>query len=225
MSSLSGWLIAILVSLGQSNASGTTPTRIAVVNVPVVSEQYLKTGELEREFEERRLKMAEQRDALRDRIDRAVGSLREEFKPGTDEYAGRAKELVMLEAEMQWLVESQGRKIEGQLAASLRLIFDDIRGMIRTMADERGIDVVLAADQLPEGSPSTTAQARQQVVLQKVLFWRPGVDITDDVISRLNTRFQTQRKASPSGSARPPSAEDDSESRIAPKRAVSPPGP
>lgn len=225
MSSLSGWMIAILVSLGQSNASGTTPTRIAVVNVPVVSEQYLKTTELEREFEARRLKLAEQRDALRDQIDRTTRSLREQFKPGTDEHALRAKELAMLEAEMQWLVESQGRKIEGQLAASLRLIFDDIRSMIRTMADERGIDVVLAADQLPEGAPPTTMQARQQVVLQKVLFWRPGVDMTDEVISRLNTRFQAQRKASPSGSARPPSAEDDSGSRIAPERAVTPNGP
>ena len=110
---------------------------------------------------------------------------------------------------MQWLVETQGRQVETELAASLRSIFADIQSVIRAVAQERNIDVVLAADQLPPEPPVTTSQARQQVVLQKVLYWRPGVDLTDIVVARLNAEFEKARAASPGGAAKPPHAEGD----------------
>ena len=191
MSCLTSWMLVGVASLGQSGPA--TATRVAVVNVPVVSERYLKTSYLEGQFETKRLELAGQRDALRDNIDRTRRSLQEEFKPRTQEFRQRAKQLAMLEAEMQWLIETQGRQVETELAASLRMIFADIQSAIRAVAEERNIDVVLAADQLPPEPPMTTSQARQQVVLQKVLYWRPGVDLTDVVVARLNADFEKSR--------------------------------
>lgn len=207
MSCLTCWMLVGVASLGQPGPM--TATRVAVVNVPVVSERYLKTTYLESQFETKRLELAEQRNTLRENIDRTRRSLQEEFKPRTQEFRQRAKQLAMLEAEMQWLVETQGRQVETELAASLRSIFADIQSVIRAVAQERNIDVVLAADQLPPEPPVTTSQARQQVVLQKVLYWRPGVDLTDIVVARLNAEFEKARAASPGGAAKPPHAEGD----------------
>ena len=207
MSCLTCWMLVGVASLGQSGPM--TATRVAVVNVPVVSERYLKTTYLEGQFETRRLELAKQRDTLRENIDRTRRSLQEEFKPRTQEFRQRAKQLAMLEAEMQWLVETQGRQVETELAASLRSIFADIQSVIRAVAQERNIDVVLAADQLPPEPPVTTSQARQQVVLQKVLYWRRGVDLTDIVVGRLNAEFEKERAASPGGATKPPRVEED----------------
>jgi Skp family chaperone for outer membrane proteins len=188
-----------LASIGQATSGGFAPARVGVVDVPAVSERYLKTTELENHFELRRVKLSEQPDALREKIDRTARSLREEFKPGTNEFQERSKQLAMLEAELQWFVEEQGRQIEQELAGSLRLIFDDIRDVVGELAEQKGIDVVLAADRIPEGAPATTTQARQQIILQKVLYWRPSVDLTDDVVARLNARFEAQRPSPASG--------------------------
>lgn len=207
MSCLTCWMLVGVANLAQ--AGPATATKVAVVNIPVVSERYLKTSYLESQFETQRLELAGQRDALKENMDRTRRSLQEELKPGTEEFKKRVKQFAMMEAEMKWLVETQARQVEAELAASLRLIFADIQVAIREEADARNIDLVLAADQLPPESPATTSQARQQIVLQKVLYWRPGVDLTDAVVVRLNATFEKKRAATSGGGvAKPPHVED-----------------
>ncbi len=208
MTIASCWTSVVLMSIGQIASGGAAPARVAVVDIPAVSEGYRRTSDLENKFEQRRKALNAERGALREKVDRTTRSLREEFKPGTKEYQERRKQLAMLEAEFQWLVEAQGREIERQLAKSLRAIFDDIRNAIGEVAEEKGMDVVLAADQLPEDAPATTTQARQQIILQKVLYWRPSVDLTDDVIVRLNADYEAQHPSQASGSARPPFSDE-----------------
>ena len=197
MALISCWAATALWIVGQS--AGASATKIAVVNVPVVSERYLKTSDLEAQFEQKRRLFSEQRNALRQQIEQTQRSLQEEFKPGTKEYGDRAKKMVMLEAELQWLMESESRRIEQELANSLCGIYDDIQEAVRKVAGEREIDLVLAADQLPDESPVSTTQARQQIMLQKVLYWHPRVDLTEDVVAKLNETYKTQQ---PTTSAR-----------------------
>lgn len=187
------WVLAAaaLLAIGTRGALGEVNT--AVVDVPAVSERYNKTIDLEAKFEEIRMGLNERRDALRDRLDRMQRSLQEELKPDTEEYEARQKELAMLQAELQWFVESEGKRIERRLAVSLKMIFTDIHAMVTEVAAERGIDVVLAADRLPDAEPGNPTQIRQQIVLQKVLYWSPRVDLTDQVIDRLNAKYGAEK--------------------------------
>lgn len=200
-------MAAALFVAGQANHSGSTT--VAVVDVPAVSEQYAKTRDLEAEFERRRQKLNQERSALREKVERTGRSLQEELKPGTEEFQARRKQLAMYEAELQWFVDTAGETIERELAASLRLIYADIHDAVRQLAEEKKIDIVIAADRLPEENPQTTTQARQQIVLQKVLYWRPSVDLTADVIARLNATYKPPADSSGSGLAKPPSPEAD----------------
>lgn len=183
-----------MVLMGAAHQGAPPATRVAVVNIPVVSERYVKTADLEASFEQQRRQFTEARDAKRKEFERVGRSLQEELKPGTPAFQERSKKIVLLQAELQWFVESEGQKMEASLAASLRSIFDDIRATLRQVAEERGIEIVLAADTLPPSPPKTTSQARQQVVLQKVLYWHPRLDLTEEVITRLNASYQAGKK-------------------------------
>lgn len=202
-------MTAVLSILGQPATGGFGSARVAVVDIPAVSQRYLRTADLEAQFEQRRIKFNEQRDALRQKLERTARSLQEEFKPGTDEFEARRKQLALLEAEMQWFVETQGQKLEAALAASLREIYSDIHGAVSEVAQEQGVDIVLAADRVPEETPRTTSQARQQILLQKVVYWTLRVDLTEEVITRLNATHKAKRMTAPSGPARPPLAEEE----------------
>lgn len=199
------WMATVLAVVGQQG--GPQAVRAAVVDIAAASERYQKTGDLENRFEQQRLKLNERRDALRQKIERTRRSLQEELKPGTQVYEDRARQLAMEEAELQWFIEVEGRKVEQGLAASLRTIYDDIQRVVYEVAQERNIDLVLSADRLPDEPPANPTQARQQIVLQKVLYWHPRIDLTDTVIARLNAKYQKEKSAAPSGVAPPPLSE------------------
>ena len=195
------WLAAVLVAPGQQDASGSV--HVAVVNIPVVSEQYLRTAELEAHFENVRRRFNEQGDEMRAKLNRINKSLQEELKPGTDEYRERSKQLVALDAELKWFVETEGQKVEAGLATSLRTIFDDILAATREIAVERGIDVVLASDEMPNETSESATQVRQQILLQKVLYWSPRVDLTQEVIARVNANYRANSPGLPEGVPQP----------------------
>lgn len=196
---------AAVLSMGQQDS--VRPANVAVVDVPAVSARYRRTADLENEFEKRRLKLNEQRDALREKIDRDNRSLQEQFKPGTSDFEQRSKELALSRAELEWFMDTEGQRIEADLAKSLRSIYRDIHTMVGQVAQEHGFDVVLAVDRLPDEIPKSTSQARQQIVLQKVVYWTPQVDLTEEVIARLNTKYAAEHSGAP-GLAKPPANPD-----------------
>lgn len=183
----------MLLSLGQAGNAGSPS--VAVVNVAVVSEKYVRTGELEQRFEEMRTRFREERDEKQQRLELAARSLQEELKPGTEAYDARRREMAMLDAELKYFVESKGREIETGLANSLRLIYADIQAAVREIAEQRRIDVVMAGDEVTDDGPDTPNQARQQILLQKVVYWNPRVDLTADVIALLNAKHRASSGA------------------------------
>ncbi len=202
MTMISIWAMTASIIVGQH---GSQPTRVAVVNIPVISEKYQKTTDLEVRFEAIRRELNNQRDAMREKIERLQRTLREELKPGTDAFIQRQKELIMSEAELQWFVESESIKVEKGLADALRGIYNDIQSTVREVAEDSGIDIVLSSDRLPKSSPESSAQMRQQILLQKVVYFSPRLDITNEVVTRLNARYQSLKRRSGVGSALPAS--------------------
>lgn len=182
-----------LAGVGQASAAGSV--RVAVVNIPQASERYQKRIDLESQFEAKRKELSAKKDDLKQKVDRSTRSLQEELKPGTEAYRDRARELAMQRAELEFFMESESQRIEVELADTLRAIFDDIVAVTRQVAEQRGIELVLSADNLPQGQAENPTQMRQQIVLQKVLYWRPEIDLTEEVVTRLNEQY----KAKPAG--------------------------
>lgn len=182
------------------------PARVAVVSIPAISEKYQKTADQEARFDAIRRKLSQDRDARKDKIERLKRSLQEELKPGTDEYAQRRQDLAVEEALMQSFVEYEGQKVDRGLGDSLREIYQDIQASVREVAEEKGYDIILASDQLPDVAPDSAQQVRQQILLQKVIYWNPRVDLTGDVVARLNERYKAQQPKSDAPPTAPPPA-------------------
>lgn len=204
--SLAVWVLFGWLSSGAVEAGGSA--NVAVVSIADVSEKYQRTGDLEGFFEGQRAQFHRTRDEQRQKIERMTKSLQEELKPGTAEFRERAKQIAMLDAELKWFVESEGQRLEEGLKASLRSIYDDITVVVREVAQDKQVDVVVAADRLPDALPDSPNQLRQQILLQKVLYWSPKVDLTAEVIQRLNARYQVSGnkpgEAAPGGAGAAP---------------------
>ncbi|MFQ5462700.1 MAG: OmpH family outer membrane protein [Phycisphaerae bacterium] len=187
---LATWLTLSVVA--QPPADTGLGIRSAVVNVALASERYLRTAELEAQFDARRQRFKEEANARQDEIDKKGRALQEQLKPGTEAYAQRQEELAMLQARLQYFAESTKQELDAALAAALRSIYTDIQQAVREVAQENGYDVVLAADELPANVPPSPKLATQEILWQKVVYWNPGIDITADVIARLNARYAAQ---------------------------------
>lgn len=194
-------MLLVAWALAQAPVGG--PARVAVVDVPTISEKYARTKELEREIESVRVQFNQERDARRAEIERLNRALEEQFKPGTPDYTERREQLVVLDAKLKSFVESEGAKLERKFNESLMSIFEDIRNAVRTVAQAQGIDVVMAADRPPEVLPDSAAVLRNQLLLQKVLYFHPRVDITQEVIQQVNESYQQRRAVTPGGNAPP----------------------
>ncbi|MGB0717552.1 MAG: OmpH family outer membrane protein [Phycisphaerae bacterium] len=179
-----------LLFLGQ----GGDGANVAVINVADASEKYARTRDLEAEFEQRRIRLREEGDQFREQIEQKRRILAEQLKPGTDAFNTTREELAVLEARAQFFVESQTRMMDEALARSLRSIYLDIQATVSIIAQEQGIEVVLAIDALPGDEASTPTTAKQQILLQKVVYWNPRRDITETVISRLNANYAIQKQ-------------------------------
>lgn len=189
-------MLPLITSLpGQSG--GRLP--IAVVNMPVVSERYQKTADLEARFASIRQQLSARRDEMTNKANLLKRSLQEELRPGTEAYDARLRELVILEAEMKAFVDIETAKVERGLAQALREIYNDIKLAVHSVAESKGLLLVVATDQLPDVPPESARQLREQIMFQKVLYWQPSVDITDEVISALNAKYLAERGSAPAG--------------------------
>jgi Skp family chaperone for outer membrane proteins len=186
------WLMCLSV-LGVMWGSVAEATNVAVVNVPRVSEQYQRTRDLEAHFEGLQRQFRAQADEKKAKLERDQAAL-QEFKEGTPDFESRRRELNASQADLQYFVESEGQKLELGLAQSLKVIFQDIQEAINTVAEAEGIDIVLAYDTLPTDTPRSSNAVRQQIMLQKVLYWKPEHDITEAVIAQLNKTYLERQK-------------------------------
>lgn len=193
-------LLCVMVGLA---SAGQDSGRIAVVNVPRVSEQYLRTGQLEQRFEEQRRKYNQERETRKAEYEKLARSLEEQFKPGTADYEERREQLLVLKYRFETFVQTEEAKLETDMTNSLRSIYEDITQMVGRVAEEKGIDLVLPIEPFPDETPESSTVFRQRVMLQKVIYASPRLDITEEVLRRLNQEYKQSGAKTPSGSAAP----------------------
>ena len=130
------YTVALVWAVGPQFARAST--KVAVVTVGAVSEKYAKTADLEAQFDAVRRKLNQERDSMKEKIEKANRSLQEELKPGTDEFRARRKQVVVMEAELQWFVESEGQKVEkglAELSPALQLDQEKTDGVWKSYLD------------------------------------------------------------------------------------------
>lgn len=163
---------------------------LAVLDVARVFEQYEMTRDLERLFDEQRRALAAEADKRRESMDQMRRALAA-FDPASEDFARREQELVKAEVDFQVWSTYEERRLKNNHKNWLMHIYRNTQSVVADVAKSRGFDLVITYDRLADDAPDSTT-LRQQILLQKVIYHSDRVDITEDVLKKLNSAYQAR---------------------------------
>ncbi len=186
--------------------------RIAVVNVSRVFSAYRKVADikssLKTEFEPRRDALAARERKLKDaEVLMAQGHLPKDQRERLKEIHYFKMKKIDFEEDSAAFIE----EVESKRMAAMKQVLREIRSAIRSMATLRRIDLVLRApDREDDGrdrsmgdadGPETSrvptaAEMAQKYQRNAIHFYVPKIDLTIDVIRKLNDAYYLARKTS-----------------------------
>ncbi len=188
--------IAFLVLTGtlltpmSAQPAATVAGKIAVCDFGQVYNSYEKAKALQKKLDEN-LAVIKQEDESRGA---EVKKIEDELKSGAYKdrsaaYEQRFGDFVTKSADHRTWMEVQKAKSQRWHLMMTTEMFNDIKDGIKAVAKDRGIDIVLQTHQMNFDSPSIN-ELFQKAALHKVLYYSEQVDITKDVLSRVNDTFR-----------------------------------
>lgn len=175
---------------------------VALRNIANMKPAIVATVDLERVFnqlEERTAadedltKMADELQRDGDRRAKAIDALEEElevYTPGSEQHQELLNKLALASHEYRAFVEWGRRKIDVKKAATLRRIYSSIKDAIEREAKDKGYDIVFVNDSLSPIPVSDESETSRQISARRMLYSSPQIDITRDVIGRMNNEFR-----------------------------------
>lgn len=180
--------MAAMALVGLSATAARAAENIAVINIADVFDGYQMTTDLERLFQLSEQKIKEQSQTRLTELDTLRKEL-EAFAPGTPDFKERDRTLVRLEMEYQVWLGFEQRMLRDEHMRRLMQIYEDTQSAVRSVAESRGIDLVLTYDRLSADAPDSVSM-RQQILLQKVIYANDKIDLTQPVLEQLNRAYQ-----------------------------------
>ena len=181
-------LPAALCLADQPQDQQTAEPSIAVVNLARIFDGYRMTKDLEQQFDNRRRAIGDQAEDRRFAVEKQLAAL-QAFDPASKDYAERRDELRRMEFEFKVWVSMEEQRLKDEHMSWLRRIYDDVREVVADVARARGIDLILTYDELSPDVPDSLA-LRREILLKKVLYFNDRVDLTAEVLGRLNERYE-----------------------------------
>lgn len=190
-------LAAGAVLLNQSFAQekttpAATPTKAAVCDVVAVFRQYQRAKELTDKLKERLdavKKESDERGKAIETIDAEMGQL----KLGSPEYDNRLNEKTKLTIERQAYLAFQDDLAKRENFRLTKDMYDDILKVIEKISKERGYQLVMFREPSDQMG-NNLEELLQTMARRKVLYNAPSLDITEDVLMRLNEEFKSSKK-------------------------------
>ena len=162
---------------------------IAVLDLARVFEEYEMTRDLEEMFDQKRraaAEEAEQRRASMEQMRRALAA----FDPVSADFARREEDLTRAQVDFEVWSGLTEKRLKADHKKWLLKIYRHTQTTVAEIATQRQIDVVLTYDKLTDDAPDSIA-LRQQILLQKVIYHSARIDITDEVLTRLNGSYRS----------------------------------
>ena len=169
------------------------PSKVAVINLSRVFDQYRLTKDLEDLFEAKRQQMAAEAKQKTDEITVKRQELAR-FKPDSDDYKTRRTQVDEMEVQFEVWAATKERQIRDEHKAWLLRIYRNVHKAVAELSAEKGIDLVLTYDNVTDEAPDSKT-LRQQLLLEKVFFFAKELDLTQEAIERLNKDYTTPENA------------------------------
>ncbi len=115
----------------------------------------------------------------------------EDLQPGTPKHKEMMENLAEKGHNYQAQVEFFRAKMDIDGARMMRQVYQSIRLAAEQLAKERGYAVVLVNDSISPIPPGTVEEVTRQISARRMVYASPQVDVTEELISRMNNSFKT----------------------------------
>ena len=166
-------------------------TKVAVCDVVQVFNNYQRAKDLTQ-------MMAERRQAIKTESEKrakAVEAIQKELeglKPGSKEYESRFKEAQRLSYETKAWAQFQEAVVLQEHRQLTQEMYEEILAMIAKVAKAYGIQIVLYSEG-PVLQSNDTRELLRQIERRKVLYNDESVDLTDEVLARIDEAYRLSK--------------------------------
>ncbi|MBV8878471.1 MAG: OmpH family outer membrane protein [Planctomycetaceae bacterium] len=158
---------------------------LGVVNLRACFDKskYARMAELAEDLGKLKNELVQEGQVLQKRINELTEQM-DGAKGGSELYLEKLKLRAHAEYDLKLLAEVSKRKVSARVAEGETRIYADVRRAVAALARQLGVDLVLRSDEgrLPEEDP----QANSGIGAREVLFHRDALDLTAQVLGRLN---------------------------------------
>lgn len=164
------------------------PAVVATVDLERVFNNLEELGAADNELTKMATELQEEintRAAALERLNEEV----EVYTPGTDQHQQAMAAVALQSHELRAFMEWGHRRLEVKKAASLRRIYNSIKAGVERESRENGYDIVFVNDSLQPILPADEEETQRQITARRMLYANPQLDITSDVIARMNREF------------------------------------
>jgi Skp family chaperone for outer membrane proteins len=152
-----------------------------------------ETQDIRQRLEAERKSLVEQEVERRKKVEE-LRSAMELIKPDAPQYEDANKQFVTAAIEFKnWGEISQAQYARNEKVLT-KALYDKITAAIAELAKERGIDLVVAIQPPINIEKNTNDQIVQLLAQRQVLYANATVDITSDVIARLDEKYNATKK-------------------------------
>lgn len=161
------------------------PAVIGVVDLEKVYNNLDSRSELVTRIEAMQAKMAEDASSMQEELEMLSAEL-ESLSPGSGAMIEMNDKAISISGRLRAFETYGALLIERERAADLRESYDMIRTEAGTLSKMMDIDLVLLNDSIPMVDLADAAGTLQQISARRVLWANETLDITDELIARLN---------------------------------------
>lgn len=165
---------------------------VAVVDIVKVFNDFRQTQDVNAEFETRRREVRTEVSGRDSDLQTRTREL-EAFDPDSPDYRKRRRELLRQRIDRDVYMRLAEVEVRDLFRLWTGKTYEQICATVQAVAEERGFEVVVIREELePDIDDANTL--KQQIRLRKVIYSHPRVDLTEEVLSRLNRAYEQQNK-------------------------------
>jgi Skp family chaperone for outer membrane proteins len=189
---LAGLIACLAVSLVAA-APPEKSLKIGVADITRISRAYAKGAEFQKTIDQLSRDLRAQEEVLSariDQLDRDISAL-SMGNPQRTKLLSDYREKVEARANLR---DTARRKMDDVIVESTRTIYDDISKEVEAYARAKGFDLILKQQSFDTQQPSAPDQSIR-IGQRDVLYCKPEMDITNDIIEGLNKAYEAAKKA------------------------------
>ncbi len=172
-------------------ADGRRP--VAVLDLVRIFDECAQIKALNEIIQKKTEEITKEANQRREVIETKQFELKQAFRPGTQDYNVRRKELMQLNIDANVWFKLTEEEVEQDRFHWTRVIYEQAVSAAAEVARERGFDVVLQRTEfrpLDPGVEQNVQVLRRMIQERQLVYHVPEVDITDTVIRRLDAAYQ-----------------------------------